>query len=103
MQRDVQITSGVHCIDAVDFHESEIGLAQPMLELQFHQDLARPLGTDETGQRDVRLGWLVFLAIVAVVLGTAAFYAYDWWTDGGFIVSICHGRVGAAPSPQQFA
>ena len=28
------------------------------------------------------LGRLLFLAFAAVVLGAAAFYAYDWWSNG---------------------
>ena len=42
------------------------------------------------------LGRLVFLAIGAVVLGTAAFYAYDWWTNGRFIVSTDDAYVDDA-------
>jgi len=41
------------------------------------------------------LSRLVFLAIGAVVLGTAVFYAYDWWTNGRFIVSTDDAYVGA--------
>ena len=41
------------------------------------------------------LGRLVFLAIGAVILGAASFYAYDWWTNGRFIVSTDDAYVGA--------
>jgi membrane fusion protein (multidrug efflux system) len=41
------------------------------------------------------IGRLVFLAIAAIVLGAAGFYAYDWWTTGRFIVSTDDAYVGA--------
>lgn len=41
------------------------------------------------------VGRLVFLALAAIVVGTAAFYAYDWWTNGRFIVSTDDAYVGA--------
>lgn len=44
-----------------------------------------------------RLGWLVLLAIVAVVIGAAAFYAYDWWAKGRFIVAIDDRYAGNRP------
>ena len=43
------------------------------------------------------LSFFLVLAIVAVVLGAAVFYAYDWWTTGRFTISagtlpkvVCH-------------
>jgi hypothetical protein len=41
------------------------------------------------------LSFLLVLAIVAIVLGAAAFYAFDWWTTSRFALSaeakiVCH-------------
>ena len=53
----------------------------------------------EAGAKPTRkrsgLGRMVFLAIGAVVIGAAGFYAYDWWTNGRFIVSTDDAYVGA--------
>src|SRR5262245_40230001 len=38
---------------------------------------------------------LLFLAFGAVILGAAAFYGYDWWTNGRFVVSTDDAYVGA--------
>jgi membrane fusion protein (multidrug efflux system) len=38
---------------------------------------------------------LILMAAGALILGTAAFYAYDWWTNGRFIVSTDDAYVGA--------
>src|SRR5207248_2880957 len=41
------------------------------------------------------LSRLVLLALAAVVLGAVAFYGYDWWTNGRFVVSTDDAYVGA--------